>query len=53
MQDSFLDFTTYNYKTAFTQVFNDGNFTYNPEDVIQSSIGGWLTYGYKYGHPSE
>ena len=47
VQDSFLDFTTYNFKTAFTQSFTDGNFTYNPEDVIQSSISGWRDYGYK------
>ncbi|KAM0794784.1 hypothetical protein BDR22DRAFT_873751 [Usnea florida] len=48
VQDSFLDFTTYNFKTAFTQSFTDGNFTYNPEDVIQSSISGWWSYGYNY-----
>ena len=47
VQDSFFDFTTYNFKTAFTQSFTDGNFTYNPEDVIQSSISGWWNYGYK------
>ena len=47
VQDSFLDFTTYNFKTAFTQSFTDGSFTYNPEDVIQSSISGWWDYGYK------
>ncbi|KAF6218261.1 hypothetical protein HO133_006223 [Letharia lupina] len=48
MQDAVLDFTTYNYKTAFTQTFTDGIFTYNPEDVIQSSVAGWLDYGYNY-----
>lgn len=47
VQDSFGDVTTYNFKTAFTQTFTDGNFTYNPEDVIQSSVAGWLDYGYK------
>lgn len=40
-------FGSINYKTAFTQTFTDGNFTYNPEDVIQSSFAGWLDYGYK------
>ena len=53
VQDSFLDFDTYNYKAAFTQTFTDGNFTYNPEDVIQSSLLGWLDYGYKYGHSPQ
>ena len=48
MQDSVLDFETYNFKTAFTQSFTDGNFTYNPEDVIQSSFSGWWNYGYKW-----
>lgn len=47
VQDAIFDFTTYNYKVAFTQNFTDGNFTYNPEDVIKSSIAGWLDYGYK------
>lgn len=51
VQDAFLDFTTYNFKVAFTQNFTDGNFTYNPDDVIQSSVAGWLDYGYKYAHP--
>lgn len=48
VQDAFLDFTTYNFKVAFTQNFTDGNFTYNPDDVIQSSVAGWLDYGYNY-----
>ena len=48
VQDSFFDFTTYNFKTAFTQSFTDGNFTYNPEDVIQASFSGWWNYGYKW-----
>ena len=48
VQDSFIDFTTYNFKTAFTQSFTDGNFTYNPEDVIQASFSGWWNYGYKW-----
>lgn len=26
----------------------DGNFTFDPEDVIQASIQGWMDYGYKY-----
>lgn len=45
VQDFFLG--PINFKTAFTQTFTDGNFTYNPEDVIQSSVLGWLDYGYK------
>ena len=48
VQDAVLDFSTYNFKTAFTQSFTDGNFTYNPEDVIQASLSGWWNYGYKW-----
>lgn len=47
MQNALLDSTVYNFKIAFTQTFTDGNFTYNPEDVIQASVAGWLDYGYK------
>ena len=47
VQDQF--FGTTNFKTGvFTQTFSDGNFTYNSEDVIQSSVLGWIDYGYKY-----
>ncbi|KAL9137536.1 MAG: hypothetical protein Q9175_001253 [Cornicularia normoerica] len=48
MQNALLDSTVYNFKIAFTQTFTDGNFTYNPEDVIQASVAGWLDYGYNY-----
>ena len=48
VQSAFFDIVTYNYKVAFTQNFTDGNFTYDPVDVIQSSVAGWLDYGYKY-----
>ena len=47
VQDSIL-LGSVNYKVAFTQTFSDGNFTYKPEDVIQSSLSGWMNYGYKY-----
>lgn len=52
VQDGLFE-TLIPYKSAFTVGFSAGNFTYSPEDVIQSSIGGWLQYGYKYGHRAE
>ena len=34
-------------RAAFDVSFDFGIYTYDPEDVIRSSVSGWLDYGYK------